>query len=73
MQKVIHVQSINFAPGLTGVAQFEYLLAVTVPSKSMPQLKWGVFSRGIILWLPIMEPNTVGWPPVTWPSRQCRE
>ena len=39
VQNVIHVQSINFAPGLTGVAQFEYLLAVTVPSKSIPQLK----------------------------------
>ena len=36
VQKVIHVQSTSFPPGLTFVAQSEYGLAETVPGKSIP-------------------------------------
>ena len=44
VQNVIHVQS----GALPFVAHVEYFDAVTVPGKSMPQLKCGVLGAGII-------------------------
>eukprot|EP01050_Picozoa_sp_SAG11_P050507 SAG11_NODE_28186_length_324_cov_1.151111_1_plen_72_part_01 len=41
VQNVIHVQSTSFAPGDTRVAQPEYLLAETVPGKSIPHWNCG--------------------------------
>ena len=32
-----------------------------------------VSGKGIMLWLPTIQPQTVGCPPTTCPSRQCRE
>ena len=48
VQNVIHVQSTGLAPGGTFVSQPEYGLAETVPGKSIPQLKCGVFGPGIM-------------------------
>jgi len=69
VQKVTQVQS-RAAPFVAHVEKFE---ALTVPSQSMPQLKCGVPLRGIMLWLPTIEPNSVACPPATCPSRQNSE
>lgn len=48
VQNVTQVQSTGLPSGGTFVSQSEYGLAETVPGKSMPQLKCGVFGPGII-------------------------
>ena len=48
VQNVTQVQSTGLPPGGTLVPQSEYGLAETVPGKSIPQLKCGVFGPGIM-------------------------
>ena len=56
VQNVIQLQS----GALPLTPQSDQPDALTVPSKSIPQLKWGVPGLGIIEWLPVSSPNTVG-------------
>ena len=69
MQKVIHVQS---GAACALLDQLPYADWVTVPSKSIPQLKCGVPLTVFIEWLPIMVPSAWAWEPLTCPSRHAR-